>query len=163
MSNRTIQIIFALGAIALILGLAFAPRLPLEARQVAKASPIDLEINRAVSLVQNGENPMEGIMILRGILAEDSTNVDVHWHLAQFSLTSRQIENAEKRFGKVIQFDDQNKYPEAFFWLAQTKMALEKPNEAIPLLEEYLTLETDTIVLTGVQRMLDQLKGNNIE
>jgi len=160
MSSRTTQIILISGALILIIGLMFAPRLPKEARQKANADPAAKKLSSAVSKVQNGENPMEGIMMIREILEQDSTYVDAHWQLAQFSLTSRQIENAEFRFEKVIQFDENQKYPEAYFWLAQTKVSLDKPQEAVPLLNKYLTLETDTIVKNGVKRMLNQLEGD---
>jgi len=160
MSSRTTQIILVSGALILIIGLALAPRLPKEARTKAKADPVAKKLSSAVAKVQNGERPMEGIMMIREILEEDSTYVDAHWQLAQFSLTSRQIENAEFRFEKVIQFDDNQKYPEAYFWLAQTKVSLDKPQEAVPLLKKYLTLETDTIVKNGVERMLIQLEGD---
>lgn len=160
MSSRTTQIILVSGALILILVLALAPRLPRGEHLEANADPTSKKLSSAVAKVQEGKNPMEGIMMIREILDEDSTNVDAHWQLAQFSLTSRQIENAEFRFEKVIQFDDNQKYPEAYFWLAQTKLSLDKPKEAIPLLKKYLTLETDTVVINGVERMLNQLEGD---
>ncbi|MCZ4408581.1 hypothetical protein O3Q51_07165 [Cryomorphaceae bacterium 1068] len=158
--HRVVQIALICGALLLFIGLVFAPRLPKDKRD-AETNPIDLEINEAVEMVQNGENPMQGIMKLRAILEEDSTQVDVHWHLAQFSVTSRQISNAELRFEKVIQYDTEVKYPTAYFWLAQTKMQLDKNSEAIPLLETYLNYEQDTVVIRGVERMLDQLNEEN--
>lgn len=160
MSHRSIRIALICGALLVAIGLIFAPRLPKDKR-IAEVSPIDLKINRAVEMVQNGNNPMEGIMLLREILQEDSTQVDAHWHLAQFSITSRQISNAESRFEKVIQYDSEVKYPTAYFWLAQTKVALDKDSEAIPLLETYLEYEKDTVVIGGVERMLDQIKEEN--
>ena len=160
MSHRSIQVVLVCGALLLVIGLIFAPRLPKDKR-VVETNLLTLEINEAVELVQNGENPMQGIMKLREILAQDSTQVDVHWHLAQFSITSRQISNAEMRFEKVIQYDSEVKYPTAFFWLAQTKMQLGKDQEAIPLLTEYLKYEQDTVVLNGVKRMLNQLEVDN--
>ncbi len=158
MKHRIIPIGLVSVAIVLVIGLVLAPRLPAEKQLLAEASPTDLRLMQAVGMVQAGENPMEGIAILRTILEEDSTQVDAHWHLAQFSITSRQIENASFRFEKVIQYDEDMKYPEAYFWLAQTKVALDENEEAIPLLEKYLTLETDTVVINGVNRMLAQLK-----
>jgi TolA-binding protein len=158
--HRIVQIALICGALLLFIGLVFAPRLPKNKRAV-ETNPINLEINEAVEMVQNGENPMQGIMKLRAILEEDSTQVDVHWHLAQFSVTSRQISNAELRFEKVIQYDTEVKYPTAYFWLAQTKMQLDKDSEAIPLLETYLNYEQDTVVIQGVERMLDQLIEEN--
>lgn len=160
MSHRSIQIALICGALLVATGLIFAPRLPEDKRE-AQFNPVDLKINRAVDLVQGGENPMEGIMMLREILEEDSTQVDAHWHLAQFSITSRQISNAESRFEKVIRYDSEVKYPTAYFWLAQTKVALEKEEEAIPLLETYLKYEEDTVVTNGVKRMLDQIRNKN--
>jgi tetratricopeptide (TPR) repeat protein len=160
MSTRLTVILLLSGAILLATGLVLAPRLPFDKRAAAKANPVDLRLSEAVNLVQNSENPMQGIQMLRAILDEDSTNVDAHWHLAQFSITSRQIENAEFRFEKVLQFDVNQKYPEAYFWLAQTKISLDQPREAIPLLEKYLTLEKDTIILAGVERMVDQLRAD---
>jgi TolA-binding protein len=153
-----------LAAVALLLavGLAFVPRVPAEKRILAEASPTDLRLMQAVGMVQNGENPMEGIQILRQILEEDSTQVEAHWHLAQFSITSRQIENAAFRFEKVVSLDQGEKYPEAYFWLAQTKVALGQDKEAIALLQYYLTLETDSIVLTGVSRMIEQLQNESL-
>jgi tetratricopeptide (TPR) repeat protein len=158
MKHRIIPIVLVSVGMILVIGLVLAPRLPAEKQLLAEASPTDLKLMQAVGLVQAGENPMEGIAILRAILEEDSTQVDAHWHLAQFSITSRQIENASFRFEKVVQYDQDLKYPEAYFWLAQTKVALDENEEAIPLLEKYLTLETDTVVINGVHRMLDQLK-----
>jgi len=158
MKHRIIPIVLVSVGVILVIGLVSAPRLPAEKQLLAEASPTDLKLMQAVGLVQAGENPMEGIAILRAILEEDSTQVDAHWHLAQFSITSRQIENASFRFEKVVQYDQDLKYPEAYFWLAQTKVALDENEEAIPLLEKYLTLETDTVVINGVHRMLDQLK-----
>ncbi len=158
MKPGVINIILISTAIILVVGLVLAPRLPSDKRILAEASPTDLRLLQAVGLVQSSENPMEGIAMLRAILQEDSTNVDAHWHLAQFSLTSRQFENATFRFEKVVEYDKDVKYPEAYFWLAQSKIANNQGMEAIPLLEKYLTFETDTVVINGVIRMLDQLK-----
>jgi tetratricopeptide (TPR) repeat protein len=146
------------GALLLVAVLYMAPRLPAEKRIIAEASPTDLRLLQAVGLVQNSENPMEGIAMLRAILQEDSTNVDAHWHLGQFSLTSRQFENAAFRFGKVVEYDAGRNYPDAYFWLAQAKIATNRSSEAIPLLEYYATLATDTVVSNGVTRMIEQLK-----
>jgi len=157
-SVRTTQVALVLGSLILIFGLVLAPRVSAEKQSETETNPNNLELQQAIALVQNGENPMKGIGMMREMLEKDSTNVDVHWQLAQFSLTSRQIQNAAFRFSKVIEFDTKQKYPQAYFWLAQTQVELNKREEAIPLLEKYLTLETDTVVTNGVKQMLDQLK-----
>jgi|SRR5690554_2592810 len=156
LSVRTTQIVLVLGTLILISGLVLASRLPSH----AESNPDNLKLQQAIAVIQNGENPMEGISMMREILAKDSTNIDVHWYLAQFSLTSQQIENAAFRFGKVIEYDTANppKYAEAYFWLAQTKLELNQKEEAIPLLEKYLSIETDTVVIRGVEQILERVK-----
>lgn len=158
MSPRILNIFLISAAILLVIGLVSAPRLPSAKRLLSEANPTDLKLMQAVSLVQSADNPMAGISMLREILQEDSTNVDAHWYLAQFSLTSRQFENAAFRFAKVVEYDKDAKYPEAYFWLAQSKIANDEKQEAIGLLEKYLTYTTDTVVIQGVTNILDQLK-----
>lgn len=162
LSVRATQLILVSGAVVLIAGLALAPRLPADKLSQAKTNPADLQLQKAVSLVQNGENPMEGITMMRQLLEKDSTNVDVHWQLAQFSLTSRQIENAAFRFEKVLEYDKDQKYPQAYFWLAQTDIALDNKEEAIPLLKKYLTLEKDTAITHRVRQMLLKLEQDSL-
>ena len=161
MKHRVGTIILFSVFVLLAVGLATAPRLPSEKRDAARAvsDPIQIKIDRAVRLVHSGENPMEGITLLREILEEDSTQVDANWHLGQFSLTSQQFDKATSRFEKVVRFDTAGKYPQAYFWLAQGKMAEGRNDEAIPLLETYLRMESDTIVRNGVLAILERLKS----
>lgn len=161
MKHRVGTIILLSVFVLLALGLATAPRLPADKREVARAvsDPIQLKIDRAVRLVHTGENPMEGITLLREILEEDSTQIDANWHLGQFSLTSQQFDKATSRFDKVVRYDTAGKYPQAYFWLAQGKMAEGRNDEAIPLLETYIGLESDTIVRNGVLGILERLRA----
>ncbi|HLV53788.1 MAG TPA: hypothetical protein VKY29_07200 [Cryomorphaceae bacterium] len=165
MNNRVGLVIILSVFVLLTLWLIMAPRLPSEKREVAKASadPIKIKIDQAVRLVHSGDNAMEGITMLLDIVREDSTQVDANWHLGQFSLTSQQFDNATKRFGMVIRHDTEGKYPQAYFWLAQGKMSEGHMDEAIPLLETYVDLETDTIIRNGVVRILERLKSGEFD
>lgn len=158
-SARAVQIALIVGTLILISGLIWSPRLSKEVRE-GQIKPDALRLQQAIAEIQNGQNPMKGIAMMQDLLKEDSTNVQVHWYLAQFSLTSQQIENAEFRFEKVIQFDTDShrEFPQAYFWLAQVKLELDKDEEAIPLLEKYLTLETDSVVVQGVEQMIERIK-----
>lgn len=160
-SVRATLVALLLGTLLLIAGLIWAPRLSKEVRE-AQIEPDSVQLQQAIAEIQNGTDPMKGIAMMRELLEKDSTNVEVHWYLAQFSLTSQQIENAAFRFEKVIQYDDNlhPKYPEAYFWLAQINIELDHREEAIPLLETYLSLNTDTVVARGVEQMLERLKGH---
>lgn len=147
--------------VLLAVGLALAPRLPADKRGVARAeaNPVQLKIDRAVHLVNTGENPMEGIALLREVLDEDSTQIDAHWHLGQFSLTSRQFDKATERFETVVRYDTAGKYPQAYFWLGQAKIAEGQNEEAVSLLKTYLEMESDTIIREGVLRILERLEA----
>lgn len=90
------------------LGLAvlflFLPKQPASVREKVSV-PMDkdsLQLMQAVELV-NGPNPMEGIMMLREIIAKDENNVEAQYWLGVFSVRSGQYDKAIERFNKVIQ------------------------------------------------------------
>lgn len=90
--------------LALVIGYYVLPKLPakvLAKKQVA-ANPDSLKLMQAVELVQ-GANPMEGITLLRELIAKDSNNVDAHLYLGMFSVRSNQMDKAIKRFEKVVE------------------------------------------------------------
>jgi predicted Zn-dependent protease len=102
-NHRLKLVIAAVICTALIIGYYALPKLPAKARAKAEqpTNPDSLKLMQAVELVQ-GENPMEGITILRELVAKDSNNVDAHLYLGMFSVKSNQIDKAIKRFDKVL-------------------------------------------------------------
>ncbi|MEZ4800012.1 MAG: tetratricopeptide repeat protein [Flavobacteriales bacterium] len=96
-----ILLLISLGLVVLFLLL---PKQPASVREKAN-NPIDkdsLKLMQAVELV-NGSNPMEGIMMLREIIAEDENNVEAQYWLGVFSVRSGQLDKAVERFNKVIE------------------------------------------------------------
>lgn len=86
----------------------FLPKQPNSVRENVPETPVNEEmskIDRAVSLVQSGSNPMEGIMLLREVLAEDSTNVEALLYLGMFSVQSGQLDKARERFETILTYD----------------------------------------------------------
>lgn len=158
------QIVVLLAALFLIVLLIIAPRLPKDVRQVSDqtsaqvADPVNQKINQAVALVQGGENPMQGIMMLREILEEDPDQIDAHWHLAQFSIQSGQYEKAVERFEKVLEIDRTNQYPDASFYLGKTYATLNRNEEAIAQFNKYLEQVQDTTVRKRVNEFIEELK-----
>lgn len=63
--------------------------------------PDSARLQSAIQLVE-GPNPMEGITILRELIAKDSNNVDAQYYLGLFSVRSGQIDKAMNRFRKVL-------------------------------------------------------------
>ena len=98
------QIFVVVGATFLIFLFFFAARrVPTVPPVEVPETTLDQEIARAVTLVEHGTNPMEGIMALRGILERDSTVAEAHWHLGLFSVQSEQFDKAAYRFEKVLE------------------------------------------------------------
>jgi thioredoxin-like negative regulator of GroEL len=163
-SQKVTQIVVLLAALFLIVLLVLAPRIPKEAREVAKAEsekvvdPVDQRINQAVALVQSGDNPMQGIMKLREILEENPDRVDIHWHLAHFSVQSGQYDKAAERFEKVIEMDSENRFPDAAFYLGKTYATLDRSEEAVQVFESYLENVQDSTVRKRVEEFIEELK-----
>ncbi len=163
-SQKKPQIVVLLAALFLVVLLILAPRVPKETRKLAEetskevADPIQQRIDEAVVMVQS-ENPMQGIMMLREILDENPDQIDVHWHLAHFSVQSGQFDIAVERFAKVIELDADGVFPDARFYLGKTYATLEKNQEAIQEFELYLKLASDSTVKKRVEEFIFELKN----
>ncbi|MAR64834.1 MAG: hypothetical protein CMB83_02750 [Flammeovirgaceae bacterium] len=68
----------------------------------------NLSIDRAIELVE-GENPMEGIFMLRDIIEREPENVDALYYLGVLSLKTSQYEKASQRFNQIITIDSSDK------------------------------------------------------
>lgn len=163
-SQKKPQIVVLLAALFLVVLLLLAPRIPREARSLAEAvseeaaDPVQQRINEAVVMVQ-GDNPMQGIMMLREILEENPDQIDVHWHLAHFSVQSGQYDKAAERFEKVIELDADGAYPDARFYLGKTYASLERNEEAVRQFEQYLEHAPDSTVKKRVEEFIFELKN----
>ncbi|MFN0031471.1 MAG: tetratricopeptide repeat protein [Flavobacteriales bacterium] len=60
-----------------------------------------LKLEQAVMLVRSAD-PMKGIKMLQQLVEADSTNVDAHYYLGEFSMQSGQMPKAIGRFEKVL-------------------------------------------------------------
>jgi tetratricopeptide (TPR) repeat protein len=104
MHNPRFKIVLAAtGAAVLIVLLLWLPRQPASVREKAEnpADPDSLKLAMAVEMV-NGENPMEGIMMLRELVEKDSANVEAQYWLGVFAIKSGQFDKAIERFETVL-------------------------------------------------------------
>ncbi len=150
-------ILLAVGA-ALVVTMLYLPKKPAIAEN--KLSDIEIRIDRATKMVENGENPMEGVKLFREILAEDPENIEVHYRLGLFSMQSGQMDKAVMRFEKVVGMNNPT-YPDALFYLGQSYQALGEKGKAIDAYTKYRQTTTDTVVTHGVDRLLNELSNKN--
>lgn len=154
------KVLLAGGALLLFGFALLAPRLPANVRSKANPTSVEARLAQAVHLVEEGKEPMRGIAMLQEILSEDSLNIEAHWHLAQFSVVSGQFDKAAARFETVVALDGDRRFPDAWFYLGRTYATLGDTANAISALNKYKTLSTDTAILRGVDRFIQDLSIN---
>lgn len=122
-------------SLVLIVLFLWMPRKP-EASEVNQEMPAlsaeDARLQQAIELV-NGPNPMQGIMMLREIVAKDSSNVEAHYWLGVFAVQSGQYDKAILRFEKVIKLDPD--YLNAYMDLGAVYKELGEKSKALSLFE----------------------------
>lgn len=74
----------------------------LEKAHEIDSTSLKVRTQLGIAYVDGSAEPMKGIMLLRGVVAEDSTNVDAQLSLGFFSMQSGQFDKAEKRFRTVL-------------------------------------------------------------
>ena len=158
-SKSRLQLLVFLGALFFVVVLFFAPIT--EKKHIEKSAILEgtvaQKIEKAVGLVQ-GEAPMQGIMLLREVLEEDSNNILAHFYLGQFSVQSGQLDKAKSRFVKVLELDENNEYPSAHFYLGNIYSAEGAYLEAIESFEKYKVVVEDTVVLNGLHKLIKEIK-----
>lgn len=105
--NKKIYLFVLLACIGLLVLLLLMPKQP--ASVLGNASgmtqdPDSLKLIQAIDLV-NGSDPMQGITMLREIVAKDSLNLSAQYYLGLFSVQSGQMDKAIKRFKTVVAID----------------------------------------------------------
>jgi len=118
---------------------------------------MDQRIEKAVALVLNGTQPMQGIMMLRDLLKEEPENVKIHLVLGMFSIQSGQYEKAIERFKTALELDPNQ--AEAYLYLSEVYEKEGKADLAIENLNKYKDLIDDSAVISQVDEILIKLKN----
>jgi len=152
--------ILLFGCVAVATTLYFMPRksqvVAVSEEAVAEMSDLD----RAVLLIENGENPMQGITILKELEMEDESNMEVVWLLAKYSLMSGQIEKALPRLQKLTE-QAEDEFPEAVLLYARSLVGGEEEEKAEILLEKLIETSSDTVIVNNAQELLKKLHSTN--
>jgi tetratricopeptide (TPR) repeat protein len=141
MSKKTSLILLITASIGLLVLFLYMPKLPSTIREKAE-KPIDkdsLKLMQAIELV-NGPNPMEGITILREIVADDQDNVDAHYWLGVFSVKSGQYDKAIERFNKVMTIEPN--YLAAYIDMGGLYMEMDSAQKALYYFNEGVRIDS---------------------
>ncbi len=107
-----------------------------------------------------GGPPMQVIVKLRDLAEQEPDNVEAQYHLGLFSWQTNQYDKAMDRFRRTIALDPKN-YPDAYAYLGQAYGSLDSIDKAIAALETYKTLVTDTALIHGADRFMDEIKNKH--
>lgn len=157
MTQRTKIILLIATSLLVFIVVYFAPHLPSKTRAKEANILLDAKVNKAAVLVE-GENPMEGIMLLREVLAEDSTHLLANWQMGLFSIQSKQYDKAIERFKKVIAYDVEKQFPDANLLLARTYVTVNDNQKAIESFEAYKVNVPDTAAKNRIDKFIIELK-----
>lgn len=158
MKGTFYKLILVIGAVALMAAVLYLPKTPSASKQEVSAA--EAKIERAKAMVQNGSNPMEGIMLLREVLEEDPGNTEAHYQLGLFSMQSGQWDKAVERFETVVSKKDPT-YNDALFYLGQAYASTGQHEKAISVFNQYKQTSADTAVTNAVDRMIKELSNKH--
>lgn len=139
MNNKRKQLLLIVAVVCLGVLIFLIPKVPSNVK-ASKLTQADLKIAKALELVETSPNPMEGIMLLREVLVEDSSNVKAHWNLALLSQRSGQHQKVLERVEKVIVLDKNHQYPEVYVLGADGAERLGQYDKALSYLERYISI-----------------------
>ena len=108
MKATQIQLILLLFGLIIIYLLFQLPTSVMEIEKVEEKVNQTTSISRAMDLIR-GENPMEGIFMLREILEKDPNNKEALYNLGVLSIQTAQYQNAVNRFNQIIAIDSSDK------------------------------------------------------
>ena len=108
MKATQIQLILLLFGLIIIYLLFQLPTSVMEIEKVEEKVNQTTSISRAMDLIR-GENPMEGIFMLREILEKDPKNKEALYIVGVFSIQTAQYQKAVYRFNQIIAIDSSDK------------------------------------------------------
>ena len=108
MKAYQIQLLLVLSGLMLIYLLFQLPTSVMEIEKVEEKVNQTTSISTAMDLIR-GENPMEGIFMLREILEKDPKNKEALYNLGVLSIQTAQYQNAVNRFNQIISIDSSDK------------------------------------------------------
>ena len=108
MKATQIQLILLLFGLIIIYLLFQLPTSVMDIENVEEKVNQTTSISRAMDLIR-GENPMEGIFMLREILEKDPKNKEALYNLGVLSIHTAQYQNAVNRFNQIIAIDSSDK------------------------------------------------------
>lgn len=126
--------------------------------KVLKNNPgnLDAKTNLAMTYIAIGEAPMQGITLLREVIATDPDNEKALFNLGILSIQSRQHDKAVERFRHLTKVNP--KHVQGNFYLAVSLAATGQKEEARQVFQKARKLDADPGFQAAVDNELAKLK-----
>lgn len=125
----------------------------------AEPNNIDIKTDLGICYVENGQDPMKGIGLLREVVSTDSTNLKAQTSLGMFAIQSGQNDKALKRFSSIIKMYPEN--AESYLFLAQAYANLGEKQKAVESLKSFKSKNTDKTIDSEIDSYIKSLTTNN--
>ncbi|WP_207535750.1 tetratricopeptide repeat protein [Desertivirga arenae] len=116
---------------------------------------LDAKTGLGVAYVSGTPNPMQGIQLLREVVAKDPENISANMNLGLFSMKSGQFDKAVNRFKTVLKNESK---PETWLYLAMAYESLGDKENAITAYTKGKELAADPSVDKLVDKKLQELR-----
>jgi len=132
-----------------------------------KPADLDAKSNLGIAYVNqtalgvadpDGGSPMQGIMLLRDVVAKDPSNMKANMSLGLFGMQSGQFDKAVERFKNVIA-SNKNAGVEPYFYLAECYKQLGQKQEAIAAYQKCKDMIDDPAVRQKLDDYIKELKN----
>jgi tetratricopeptide (TPR) repeat protein len=115
------------------------------------------KIEKALKIIQGGGAPMQGILLLKEVEANEPTNEQALFYLGDFSLKTGQFEKAIPRFARLTELN-----PEAaqyWYLLGQAYEMNKNSDKAVNAYQTFINFNTDSIIIKDVTDRIKTLKN----
>ncbi len=116
---------------------------------------LDVKSNIAMTMVQ-GPNPMQGILMLRGVLEEDPQNENALFNMGRLSMLSNQLEIAVQRFEALVKYHPDN--VDGQYWLGVCYFQTDQMDKAKEQLQKVKEMDAGDEVNAIVDGLLQRIK-----
>lgn len=131
----------------------------LERCQQLEPNNLDTQVALGTAYIEAAGNDasqvMKGVMLLREVVAQDTTHVNANLVLGRMAVVSGQLDKAIPRLQYVTQLDPNN--AEAYYYLGEAFAQKGEKDNAIKMLEKSKSLAKNTTFVRQIQQVINSL------
>lgn len=122
----------------------------------SEGNNLNYKVGMGIALVNIGQNPMQGIGLLREGISEDPKNYEANLYLGLFSMQTQQYEKAIQRFEIIL---PEAKNVDVYLYLGTAYQAAGRDKDALKIFKESRKLVGNNIAARkSIDELIDKIK-----